>query len=331
MAGESIFHNLVKSENSYTRLLRNLMVRDTAFRTEFLSLFLREEQAKSISAKHVLSQKRLGDCGQPDLLIETGNLSLIIEVKTENLTGGTPKQLLRPSTCDRPETYLDYLQKKSSEKCHALLVFLVPHAWKYRPKFQDQITVLKATGAKNNVSVQLVSWAAALRHFETEGTASGDGFVKEFYDLAVEKFGTTGFVQEEIDSMKDDKMSLKTALKINSLISEVKTKAKKDGSGDWDIAKDALGFYLEANGKWLYFGCWLECKSKSGHGLCFGVEDPTERVKAAFIKSLRNEYGQSHFGVYEKWIMGSVPDGDLVSSDAVWSKLEKVWNAVKNA
>jgi hypothetical protein len=56
MPHESIFHKLVKNENSYTQLLRNLMVRNDVFRTEFLSLFFGEQKANHVLAAHIHSQ-----------------------------------------------------------------------------------------------------------------------------------------------------------------------------------------------------------------------------------------------------------------------------------
>lgn len=335
MAKETIFHKLVKNENSYTQLLRNLMVRDDVFRTEFLSLFFGERQAKHVLAAHVHSQYKLENGGQPDILILTSSSCLIIEVKTENLTGRTPKQVLRSVSEDDPVTYLHYLQSKRLMGFDTALVFLVPPAWKHWRDLEDEIAEITLDGAKKAVAVKQFSWTEVLSHFRKADKISGDAFVEDFCNLVAERFGATGFVKEEIDSMAHDTISLATALKINSLIAETRAKAVEVADATpLQITRDEFGFFFKKNNKWvLYFGCWLSGGNESSHALCFGVDDPTAEVRKAFIQSFEKVYGQVAV-VRDKWIMGWVPDEDLETSDAtraVWGKLEQVWNAVATA
>jgi hypothetical protein len=332
MPHESIFHKLVKNENSYTQLLRNLMVRNDVFRTEFLSLFFGEQKANHVLAAHIHSQYKLENGGQPDILILTSSSCLIIEIKTENLTGRTPKQVLRSVSEDDPVTYLHYLQSKSLMGFDTALVFLVPPAWKHWHDLEDEIAEITLNGAKKAVAVKQFSWTEVLSHFRRTDKISGDAFIEEFCNLVAERFGATGFVKEEIDSMAYDTISLATALKINSLIEETRVKALKvTDATPLQITRDEFGFFFKKNNKWvLYFGCWPSGGDESPHALCFGVEDPTADVRKAFIQSCEDVYGQVAVE-RDKWIMGWVPNEDLETSDAtraVWGKLEQVWNAV---
>ena len=333
MAKETIFHKLVKNENSYTQLLRNLMVRDDVFRTEFLSLLFGEQKANDVVAANVHSQCKLEHGGQPDILVLTSSSCLILEIKTENLTGRTPKQALSSSISDDdPVTYLHYLQSKSLMGFDTALVFLVPPAWKHWRDLEDEIAQLTLDGATKSVVVNQFSWTEVLSHFRRADKISDDAFVKEFCDLVAERFGATGFSKEEIDSMTHDTISLATALKINSLIAETRVKALEvTDATPLQITRDEFGFFFKKNSKWvLYFGCWLSGGDESPHALCFGVDDPTTDVRKAFIQSCEDVYGQVAM-VRDKWILGWVPDEDLETSDAtrtVWGKLERVWNAV---
>jgi hypothetical protein len=335
MAKETIFHKLVTNENSYTQLLRNLMVRDDVFRTEFLSLFFGVKQARNVLAAHVHSQYKLDNGGQPDILILTSSSCLIIEVKTQNLTGRTPKQALRSASEDDPVTYLHYLQSKSLMGFDTALVFLVPPAWKHWRDLEDEIAEITLDGAKEAVAVKQFSWTEVLSHFRKADKISGDAFIEDFCNLVAERFGATGFVKEEIVSMTNDTISLATALKINSLIAEMRAKAfEVTDTTPLQITRDEFGFFFKKNSKWLlYFGCWLSSGNESSSALCFGVDDPTPEVRKAFIQSFEKVYGEVAV-VHDKWIMGWIPDEDLETSDAtraIWGKLEQVWNAVATA
>ena len=135
--------------------------------------------------------------------------------------------------------------------------------------------------------------------------------------------------------MAHDTLSLATALKINSLIEETRTKAAEvTGVTPLQITRDEFGFFFKKDKTWvLYFGCWPGSGHESSRTLCFGVDDPTEEVRKAFVQSLERVYGQVAT-VRDKWIMGWVPDENLENPDAtrvVWEKLEQVWNAVATA
>jgi hypothetical protein len=215
------------------------------------------------------------------------------------------------------------------------LVFLVPPAWKHWHDLEDEIAEITLNGAKKAVAVKQFSWTEVLSHFRTADKISGDAFVEDFCNLVTERFGATGFVKEEIDSMAHDTISLATALKINSLIAETRAKAVEVADATpLQITRDEFGFFFKKNNKWvLYFGCWLSSGNESSHALCFGVDDPTAEVRKAFIQSFEKVYGQVAV-VRDKWIMGWVPDEDLETADAtraVWGKLEQVWNAVATA
>jgi hypoxanthine-DNA glycosylase len=92
---ESIFHKVVRNENSYTQLLCNMMKRDQVFCRTLLTLFAGENPRWRFGGESFSPQTRPRDnCGQPDLIIESTTHCMIVEVKTESHRVCTPKQEL---------------------------------------------------------------------------------------------------------------------------------------------------------------------------------------------------------------------------------------------
>ena len=132
MAQESIFHKLIKNENSYTQLLCNILKRDENFRNDFFSLI--GVAASSLNAVRIQAQRGLGCHGQADILIQSSTIYMIIEVKTESLRSMTDNQFL-----STPQGYLRWLEQKMTERTEGWLIYLIPANWSLLEDKRDEI------------------------------------------------------------------------------------------------------------------------------------------------------------------------------------------------
>ncbi len=121
MPTESIFHKVVKKEDSYTQLLYNLIKRDGAFRRHFLSFLvgqdltklLGEDLTKDATHAYIATQERLSNKGRADIYVKTAKLCLILEVKTEIHRDRTEMQLL-----SKPEKESSFARIKHQGERH---------------------------------------------------------------------------------------------------------------------------------------------------------------------------------------------------------------------
>jgi hypothetical protein len=327
----SVFKGIVRSENSYTQLLYNLLMRDEHFRRDVLSLFVGEAQTELFEGANIQIQKCLPNRGQPDLLIEGPALSLIVEVKTENLCVRTVKQSVSGPE-DDPKSYLAYLKSQEGKGKKSVLVFLVPPDWKYRPDVGEEIAEYTREGREKGVDVKQITWQQLVdRHGDTVGSVS---LSQEFINLIKDRFGPVIFTEGEISSMETGEMSLETLLKINKLIDDVRKKAGRPATDKLEVAVDEVGFYLRKGRKGvLFFGCWLPVWKEHGHVLCFGVDDNS--MKAAFSKALKEVYKQEVID-YGGYHVGYVPEEDMRAKEpetahVIWENIKKIWSELEGA
>src|SRR5579863_4468567 len=146
MPKESIFHKLIKNENSYSQLLCNMMRREGDFRGDFLDQFSKHLKER-VKASDIRTQVRLPKCGQADILIRSDKLCMIVEVKTESHRGVTDRQGL----LDNPQSYQAWLEEQKAAGSEAWLVFLVPETWKNLPEKEQEIDDYKRRGREKGV------------------------------------------------------------------------------------------------------------------------------------------------------------------------------------
>jgi hypothetical protein len=340
MPKESIFHKLVKSENSYTQLLCNMMKRDGDFRGDFLDQF-GSRIKEMVDPSDIRTQVRLPKCGQADILIQSPQqspkLNMIVEVKTESRRGMTDKQRL----LDNPASYQRWLEKQKVAGSEAWLVFLVPESWKYRPEKEQEIEGYKRRGQEKGFNVRLVLWEEdVLKLLPANKKQSEISLPEEFRLLLEERFGPIGFDGEETMSMFNEMFPLRTVLKLNTLIDKVGGIRKKSGSlsSKPEISKDEFCLYFEKKGQkkecWLYFGCWLDFWKDNHYPICFGVQNVSPDVREAFTKSLKQVYEQDAILFEENWLMGWIPKEDLNKSNAfakISPKLQRIWKSMSDA
>jgi len=115
----SIFEGVVRSEDAYTNLLRNMMLADPEYRKAIGNLLrpngldISSDQSADIKTQVLL---RAADVvhGRGDLLIETRTAVLLVEVKTDLYCGLTDNQHFGLDDNGNPKIkgYLQYLEQK---------------------------------------------------------------------------------------------------------------------------------------------------------------------------------------------------------------------------
>lgn len=327
---ESIFRGVVTNENAFTQLLCNLMKRDSELCKAVVSLLCGREEA--IAGDIAIStQKRLPrGCGQPDISIESDELCLIVEVKTDSHRTRTRKQEFGSD-----HNYLSYLQSQYNASRRVCLAYLVPHKWKFRKEMSDGIAGLRKIADATNVTVKQVFWEDILQLLFGTHLRQGIAITEEFRLLLTEHFGPISFEREETSLMFSPEFPIRTLLKLNAVLEGLRQKAGAHVATKLYSDKDESGFYLQVGKRSLLFvGCWLAFWDAGHHyPLCFGVQDESSHIRDAFQLAFREVYKQEAIS-FDDWWMGWVSEEDLVGVDAVdeiWAKLEPIWNKVKAA
>jgi hypothetical protein len=328
MSEESIFHKLIKGENAYTQLLRNVMVRDDGFRGGLLDLF--DERLKDwVNPGHVRTQVPLPRCGQADILIRSPRLSMIVEAKTETHRTVTDKQRL----LDNPASYQSWLEMEKANGSEAWLVFLVPASWKYRDDKEDEITAYKKRFNQRGILTKQIFWEDLLPLLIKSANQKELSLVHEFRLVLEERFGPVRFDREEAAAVFSDNFPVSTMLKLIAVIDKIGQENIRKPS-KLDITKEEFGWYFTKRGEetscWLYFGCWLDFWNDNHHPICFGVSDVSPAIKKQFVSSLKEIYKQDPIQCGD-YLMGYIPEEDLAKSSAVEEispKIKRLWKSM---
>jgi hypothetical protein len=325
MPQESIFHKLIKNENSYTQLLCNMLRRDGKFRDDFFSLI--GVPISPMNASRIQTQKGLEGHGQADILIESSNIYIIVEVKTESLRRMTDNQLL-----STPKGYLRWLERKLADSAEGWLIYLVPANWELLEDKKDEILVYQRDVGNTGVHVSVILWEDVISLMPESKQSRGFSVLEEFRSLLCERFGPITFDDKEVELMLSESFPVGMFLKLNALIDAVRLDLNPKSK--LDIHKDEFGFYLQKSSTCeLYFGCWLDFWENTSCPLCFGIQYASAEVRDAFVRSLRSVYEQD--AVFQgDWMMGRIPGQDIGSPLAVKlisSKLKLIWHSMSEA
>jgi len=334
MPEESIFHRLVKDENSYTQLLCNMVKRDGGFRSKFLSKCDVRPRDR-VESWDIRTQVRLNKCGQADILIQSNGpdrVCIIVEVKTESHRGMTDKQKL----LDHPASYQRWLEKQMADGSDAWLIFLVPASWKHRADKQQEMKRYREMYKGKGIHIHDILWEEVLKLLPAGDTKPETSLAHEFRLLLEERFGPIGFDKQETVSMFNDEFPMEQFAKLNALLDEIRKRASTASSRktnnkkrriNLEIDKDEAGFWLPDVDLWIGYSApfWSE---GNPFPICFGVNG--EKHRAKFRKAFYDEYKEKAkpFGGYT---MGWVPKGDFEDPNAVekiWLRLERIWDAV---
>jgi hypothetical protein len=308
----AIFDKLVTDENSYTQLLRNLMIQSDDFRRRVLGVLFPEEKEKWTSriVPTIETQVDLSGFGRADILIRTAELCAIVEVKISLWCGLTGNQ--NPAACEENELkgYRGWCQKEANRR----LVFLVPRRWIHADELLQK-------------SLNLVYWEDVLRAIET---SNSDPFVDEFRKLLDDRFGTIKFSEEEINMLQSQEfpVAFHTVRKVQYVIEEIADKQlkKEHYKFRWGCNKEEYGIYCTQDNKdVLWFGMWDELLQECG-AITFGVH---ERCNPKVIKAFSACCTQDKTKQIEgdgKWTVSWISNEVFESSDPV----EQVWKELKS-
>jgi hypothetical protein len=332
----SIFHGIVKNENSYTHLLYNLMLREERVRMSVLQCLLGDFCPAICEARAIGLQKTLPNGGRPDLLIETDKLSAIVEVKTEEARDWSVRQLLFDSDENEPKTYLAHLKEQATLGRTCVLLFLVPPSWCLRSDVETAIQDLNKEGSTKHVTVRpIVTWRDILLcHQETE-LQPGPSLWQEFQLFLKERFDLIRFSDQEISAFRSNLIDLGLATKLVHLIDTVRQQASKYKLHVNELRAPGgeISIYLQGErgwkGKTLLFGCWPALWEE-------GNPDPlccaTDGRYAEVFKNAVSDLLPGPLFEHDNWIGIGFSDADLkAGSDEVYRKLLQIWKAFSEA
>ena len=151
MKRSSIFDGVVKSEDSYTNLLRNLMLLNTPYcvalcdRLRPDGMSMGNAVPPEVRTQVPLATESGKSHGRADLLIESNSAVLLVEVKTDLYCGLTEYQDFGLDEAGKPKIngYLQYLEFRKNQGDSVGLCLLAPRSWKYRGLIEQQLERLK--------------------------------------------------------------------------------------------------------------------------------------------------------------------------------------------
>lgn len=183
----NIFDGLVTNERTYTELFRNMcryrFFRDAfaRFVTEAIGQDLPQAESAlsefSFQSAQVETQLHSKDSGTyPDVVIDTGELRLVIEMKTNTWTGFQDSQ---------PDTYLEDLGKHHAE--YKGLVVLIPRYHSHKRSIEDKVVKhRKASG--NRPFILLLYWEDFIVQLEDAGARELNSVFRDYLDLSNDWF-----------------------------------------------------------------------------------------------------------------------------------------------
>ncbi|MGH9717978.1 MAG: hypothetical protein ACRD4R_14805 [Candidatus Acidiferrales bacterium] len=314
---ESIFDGLVSDENSMTLLLRNMM-RYPAFLEPFLSTFLSEADASRITDSDVHTQERLRDFGQPDMLIRTGELCALIEVK---FTEG------RGCTANQPKGYLAYLQKLTSVP-KRWLVFLVPKDSICHEEIRRDLEQGRAH--YGNIQTKVVDWENILGILNRIDPKVRDPLVEQFRKLLDGRFGPVAFSREESRMLVSDDFAkaYATLRKLENVIDGMCKKAQAvprygsvSMSGRADKWEEYGIYFRNAQGRhYLFFGFWLDFFKQEKLPLCVCIQDKWKEGIPQLASVFRRRFKDRTIRCKD-WDVSGIPQ-KLLEGD---NPIEEIW------
>jgi hypothetical protein len=315
MARDSVFYKLAKDENSFTELLCNLLMRDE-FRTRVMPLLIPESLASSIPAEAITTQEHAEDCGRPDIVIQTSNVCLLVEVKLNPRRGLTAYQ--EPSGCEENDKkrYSYFLSRQNVQ--HKWLVFLVPANWIY----SEKLHAFKAVPRNDQIQINICYWEHIL------GALQGisDPILEEFRKVLMRHLALLTLSPDELQAVHTDNFpnSFRAIRKSQIIIDQIAESQKHE----WEKKnRQSYGFYLGVNGKCkLWFGLW---EVDGLVQLCYAISHYDDATETAFRTFFQDSKIRTA-GLDEKWILTDVA-GELLRSDDPVRQIRKQIDMLLNS
>jgi hypothetical protein len=314
MRAENVFFNLVTNENSTTELLCNFM-KYASFRNAFIAmLFGPGFISDSAPFEAFSTQVDLDECGQPDMMIETGDFVALIEVKAEAHQGLTVNQ---------PEGYLRHLKGRSETA--KWLVFLVPKEWKFLPDLKRNKEFAAGLASEpDRIRTRVLYWDQVITLLNQSENEAERPFLQELRALLRMRFEVepVKLTMEEISmvystafpsALKNLQQLVDNVAKLGSSVAKIRSSRSRS------LFPEDYGIYLlnEIGKEAFWFGVWGDYWLKSGRPLCFGVKEGWgSEVHQAFTRTYP-EAKPFNYGYTIGWIEPEVID-QSDSAARVW-------------
>lgn len=227
------------------------------------------------------SQLPIQNHGRPDISIDAGNYTILVEVKVDENRKLEPNQ---------PTEYIDWLNKQQSKETY--FVALIPKAYKHITDLEDKVHCSEGykTGKVNFICI---TWEKVITEFESREIDYLNSYVIDFLGILKKWYLTEPFTFTfgEVERMynRETASGLK---KLMLTIDKVYEKIRK-GATDYEVKKrfsENLGdngeyacYVYHQNDEILYFGLWVEYWEKEGVPFCYGVSLKS-KVKNKFLK-----------------------------------------------
>jgi len=300
---KNIFHNVIRDENTMTEILCNLLQFPSFMR--FFANLIKERLNLNylhFDYQDICTQKNLGRYGIPDILIETGELALMVEVKTGNSR----------LTASQPEGYFKYLQRKEIHNKSKLLIFLIPECYEFEEELNLRANRIRNSANNINFTFGKIYWEDLYANLQRSEIAKSNLVLRHFTSRVKRMFGNVVFTIKEVDMLFDKKLA--TSLqKIIDLVYTVKEKVEKsrDIGGRQSAGFEEFGFCARSirrrsDKDIVYFGIWLETW-KQGYPFVIGISTEVEqRIKNKLSRRLQGRsflYKDEH----PNWLFYEVP------------------------
>jgi hypothetical protein len=268
----SIFDGVVRFEDSYTNLLRNLMLQDSSYCIALCQLLCPQPGSEwtvplEIRTQVPLATSRGSSHGRADLLIESNSAVLLVEVKTDLYCSLTELQDFGLDESGNPKLngYLKYLEYRKQRGDSVGLCLLAPRSWKYRAETERQFGKLRTI-----IPAQLRTWEELCRL-----TVDGEfgSLVHEFGHFLGSDFMSISFGETEASLLTSDlglEASGSAYLKLHELIKQAAKELRiKLNSGSeirfevkdfWGDATELGATVYRGDKRVLWFGTWTKAK-----------------------------------------------------------------------
>ncbi len=241
------------------------------FRDAFLKKLELGDLIDSIQFEDFDTQSRIGDQGQPDLLIRNNHLAAFIEIKTGNSC----------LTSNQPTGYLNFLSKSESTKKY--LIFLIPKGYIYFKSWEE---LVEAWGKVNSSTIinETIRWEDVIEIIRSLELDKLNPIFSDF--LAILKswylIEPVSFSNQEVETMYSEKIP-EILEKLEQTINETIAMAKKENINT-QVGKNreeyGVTFLNKSGAKFLYFGVWYSYWKKYKKPLYYFVGENWASVKS---------------------------------------------------
>lgn len=262
---ENIFEGLVTNERTYTELFRNLC-RYRFFRDEFARFVIEGSKKDETQTTPALSgfsftfpqidtQWYAEDSGTyPDVVIDTDDLRLVIEMKTNTWTGFQPSQ---------PETYLEDLAHHKAEVKGLLL--LMPKYHSHERAITDKIDKPR-NDADEQLLILVLYWEDFIQRLMDAGAQELNSVFRDYIDLSNEWFANGRIILRPTQCSTLQQSMGQALFSLRALIEVIHARFSSSSSKklsrikmtDYDFgffisdADKTIGYFGVANFAWIY-------------------------------------------------------------------------------